>query len=378
MKIYIMALEPLETRYTGQWFDGFPKLIREEAEARGVAVEVINVAGEQVSFEPTPGAFLDFGGTNIWKNTQINELARAFATGEVKAGDKVIFTDAWHTGILQVKYMSELLGIPVEIHSMWHAGSYDPQDFLGRLIKDKRWTFATEQAMFHASTYNYFATKFHIGLFLDGVFPNEEQIWGSSGDASGVYANPVAVPFREQIVRCGQPHNVLVESLKPFAGMKKKRQIVFPHRLAPEKQVEIFRDLAKRMPDVNFVVCQDTKLTKDEYHKVLGESMIVFSANLQETLGISAMEGILVGAFPFVPDRLSYSEMYLDEFKYIGEWTESFKAYQDNRYELISELYSVLDNFADIKGSIKDQKEILLRDYLTPGPMLDRLLDVKD
>jgi hypothetical protein len=361
MKIYIMALEPLETRYTGQWYDGFPKLIREEAATRGVAVEVINVAGEQVSFEPTPGAFLDFGGTNIWKNTQINELARAFATGEVKAGDKIIFTDAWHTGILQVKYMSELLGIPVEIHSMWQAGSYDPQDFLGRLIKDKRWTFATEQAMFYASTYKYFDTEFHRDMFVDTVFADLR-----------VRELDALLP---QMVISGQPHNVLVESLKPFAGMQKKRQVLFPHRVAPEKQVEIFRDLAKQMPDVNFIVCQDKKLTKDEYHTLLGESMIIFSANLQETLGISAMEGILVGAFPFLPDRLSYQEMYFEQFKYPSSWTESYADYEEHCDEIVTELYGVLDHFEAFADSIEQQKQVLLRRYLRPGPMLDRLLN---
>lgn len=359
MKIYIMALEPLETRYTGQWYHGFPRLIREEAEARGVDVEIINVDGEQVSFEPTPGAFLDFGGTNIWKNSQVSKLAALFGEGKIEAGSKIIFTDAWNPGILQVKYMSELLGVPVEIHSMWHAGSYDPQDFLGRLIKDKRWTFATEQAMFYASDYNYFATEFHKDMFVDTVFAKL-----SIDELAGI---------EHQIVISGQPHNVLVESLKPFAGMTKKRQVLFPHRVAPEKQVEIFRDLAIHMPDVEFIVCQDKKLTKDEYHTLLGESMVVFSANLQETLGISAMEGILVGAFPFLPDRLSYQEMYLDEFKYPSEWTESYEAYEQSREAIIAELYGIVNNFEAFAESIEEQKNIL-DDYLFPGPMLDRLL----
>lgn len=362
MKIYIMALEPLETRYTGQWYEGFPRLIREEAEARNADVEVINVGGEQVSFEPTPGAFLDFGGTNIWKNTQINELARAFATGEVRAGDKVVFTDAWHTGILQVRYMSELLGIPVEIHSMWHAGSYDPQDFLGRLIKDKTWTFETERAMFHASTYNYFATEFHRDLFIRVLFTIHR---GSPFETHSAL---------KKCIISGQPHNVLIEKLTPFRGLDKKRMVLFPHRVAPEKQVDIFRDLATHMPDTEFVVCQDRKLTKDEYHTLLGESMVIFSANLQETLGISAMEGVLVGAYPFLPNRLSYTEMYRDEFLYPSEWTESFAAYEANRDKVISRLTSMLDNHSAHSPLISDQEQILRDRYLRPGPMLDLLL----
>ena len=44
---------------------------------------------------------------------------------------------------------------------------------------------------------------------------------------------------------------------------------------------------------------------------MLGEAKLVFSANLQETLGISWYEGALVDAIPMVPDRLSYKEMAL-------------------------------------------------------------------
>jgi hypothetical protein len=256
---------------------------------------------------------------------------------------------------------------------MWHAGSYDPQDFLGRLIKDKSWTLATEQAMFHASTFNYFATKFHIGLFLNGVFADKAQLWGFAGDASGLYPTPVVEPFGNKIVKSGQPHNVLLEHLDMYTGMEKKKQVLFPHRIAPEKQVEIFRDLAKHMPDVNFVVCQDTKLTKHEYHTLLGESMVVFSANLQETLGISAMEGAVVGAIPFVPDRLSYTEMYQSEFKYPSKWTESYDAYLGDRGHLLARLRQLINNHSNHQDALAAQTKVLRERYMHPGPMLDRL-----
>jgi glycosyltransferase involved in cell wall biosynthesis len=362
MNIFIMALEPLETRYTGQWFDGFPMLLRDAAALAGRSdVQVHNVAGEQVECEVTEGAFLNFTATNIWKNTQINEMALKFSRGEIQAGDHVIFTDAWHTGIQQIKYMSELINIPVTIHSMWHAGSYDPQDFLGRLIKDKRWTHAVEKSFFYASDYNYFATMFHRNLFLEGIFPDD-------------FSYNMVEDFTSRAVICGQPHNRLVAGLSPFRGIVKKRQILFPHRLAPEKQPEIFRDLATCMPDVTFVVAQDSKLTKDEYHRLLAESQIIFSANLQETLGISAMEGILVDAIPFLPNRLSYTEMYEENFLYPSEWTENWDAYLEHREEIIGVLRHMLNNPLRYKPAIEKQEARLLRDYLTCNPMVERLL----
>lgn len=360
MTIYIMALEPLDTRYTGQWFDGLPRLINDEAKSRGVNVEVVNLAGEQTSSTVTEGAFLDFFATNIWKNTQVNELVHRFQRGEVKAGDKILFTDAWHTGITQVRYMSELMKIPVEIHSMWHAGSYDPQDFLGRLIEDKKWTYNAERSFFYASHYNYFATEYHKELLVSTLI-NPNESW-------------VKYQARKACVISGQPHSALVEALRPFKGMTKERLVLFPHRLAPEKQVEIFRDLAEAMPDTKFVVCQDTKLSKDEYHSLLGRAMMVWSGNLQETLGISAMEGVLVDAMPCVPDRLSYSEMYESKFLYPSEWTDSWDNYIKNRDKMINHMNIMMDDYWEDCQILEKQRERLLRDYLTCTPMLDRLL----
>ena len=96
------------------------------------------------------------------------------------------------------------------------------------------------------------------------------------------------------------------------------------------------------MPDIDFVVAQEQQLTKEEYHILLANSKIVFSANLQETLGISCYEGALVGASPLVPDRLSYTEMYEDEYKYPSEWTEDFETYLEHKEELMAKIRQIL------------------------------------
>ena len=118
--------------------------------------------------------------------------------------------------------------------------------------------------------------------------------------------------------------------------------VLFPHRLAPEKQVDIFKDLSDSMDDVEFVIAQERQLTKDAYHSLLANSKIVFSANQQETLGISCYEGALVGASPLVPDRLSYTEMYDSEFKYPSEWTEDYDTYLEHKDELMAKIRQIL------------------------------------
>lgn len=155
--------------------------------------------------------------------------------------------------------------------------------------------------------------------------------------------------------------------------MPKRDLILFPHRIAPEKQVEIFRDLAIHLPQYEFVVCQDQQLTKDEYHKLLGEAKLVFSANLQETLGISCYEGAVVDAVPMVPDRLSYTEMYFDTFKYPSKWTESFEAYEVFRPALCGRIVQYMDNYQQIIPSIKKQAETLHDNFFSAKGLLNNI-----
>jgi hypothetical protein len=131
------------------------------------------------------------------------------------------------------------------------------------------------------------------------------------------------------------------DTLLMYKNMPKRDLILFPHRIALEKQVEIFRDLKEHLPQYEFIVCQDTPLTKNEYHNLLGEAKLVFSANLQETLGIGAFEAALVGTYPMVPNRLSYTEMW-DE-TYPSRWTESWKTYQDNKGYLMQFIRSTME-----------------------------------
>jgi hypothetical protein len=135
----------------------------------------------------------------------------------------------------------------------------------------------------------------------------------------------------------------LKDELAPYKGAKKENIVLFPHRVAPEKQPEIFRDLSLYFPDYEFVFAQDKQLTKHEYHELLAKSKMVFSANLQETLGISWYEAALVGTIPFVPDRLSYSEMATDDVTYRTEWSSDWNSYIKNKAHLIEQMTSLLN-----------------------------------
>jgi hypothetical protein len=360
--IYIVDLEPVETRYTAQWKEHLPALLKKE----GHDVQVID-GPTDIPSATTPGAFLNFGGTNIYKSAQVEQIGRLFCQGCISAGDHFLFTDAWHPGIINLKYMSELLNIPVKIHALWHAGSYDPHDFLGRLIGDKPWVRFAEQSFYHAIDYNYFATNFHIEMFVRNLLN------------SGMVENPWLEDDLEEIlggewpkiVRTGWPMEYMEDILQPYKGMKKRDLILFPHRIAPEKQLAIFKDLSVHLPQYEFIICQEQNLTKHEYHTLLGEAKMVFSANLQETLGISCYEGAVVDAIPMVPDRLSYKEMYFDTFKYPSKWTESYNAFTIYRPDLCKAIMMHMNYYEKRLPQVQKQKEALSEQFFSAGHLLN-------
>ena len=334
--IYIVDIEAVDTRYTKQWKEHLPTQLK-----RATNLEVQIISGGEVPQATTPGAFLNFGGTNIYKSKQLEQIGEMFCAGTVKDGDYFLYTDAWNPTVIQLKYMAELLGVSIRIGGLWHAGSYDPQDFLGRLIGNADWVRHAEKSMYAVYDDNYFATDFHIDMFVNN--------FGK----------------RDTIRRVGWPMEYLKNSLDMYKNMEKRDLIVFPHRIAPEKQPEIFRDLADSMKQYEFIICQEHNLSKNEYHNILGEAKLLFSANLQETLGISWYEGALVNVIPMVPDRLSYSEMAEQDFLYPSEWTESWDKYLEHKDSIINKIKNYMENYSKFVPTIHTQVKKLQSDFFS-------------
>ena len=349
MTIHIVDIEAVDTRYTKQWKEHLPNQLR-----RATNEDVVVISGGETPQATTPGAFLNFGGTNVYKSKQLETIGEMFCNGEIKDGDYFLYTDAWNPTVIQLRYMAELLGVDVRVGGLWHAGSYDPHDFLGRLIGDKPWVRHAEMSMYECYDDNFYATDFHIDLFTDTMMDNYDV-------------------DMDKAIKVGWPMEYLRNSLDSYKGMTKRDLILFPHRIAPEKQVEIFRDLKERLPQYEFVVCQEQELTKNEYHNLLGEAKIVFSANLQETLGISWYEGALVDAIPMVPDRLSYSEMALPEFKYPSAWTEDYDAYLHNRDKVIAQIVNYMENYDDLQVSLEKQRTKLNKEFFSGAALYDTI-----
>ena len=103
---------------------------------------------------------------------------------------------------------------------------------------------------------------------------------------------------------------------------------------------------------------------------------MVFSANLQETLGISCYEILRSGGVPLVPNRLSYVEMYEDIFKYPSICTESFEQYEQHKEMLLGKIRTLMDNFyaAEVQDAIKTNRDALEAQYFTATNLYQELI----
>lgn len=356
--VWVLPIEGHEQRYTSQWLKHLPAQLEQAAAARNVKVRIKSLVGDMPDPRPLNGRFLDFAGTNFFKGTQLAQVARRFSNDEVRDGDTFLVADAWNPAVANIRYMKALEKKNVRIVGLWHAGHYDPNDFLGKVKAEERaWLRSMERTLFEAYDISGFATQYHIDLFRKGLGVPESD---------------------KRVVQVGWPMEYLEGELQPYLRDHKDKEniVLFPHRIAPEKQVELFQTLSAEIGSTNgyqhwqFVVAQQGQgLTKAEYHDLLGRSRVVFSASLQETLGIGCYEGVLAGAVPMVPNRLSYVEMYPAEFRYNSELTMPTST-QSHWPTLVRKVKEVLDRAE--RGSVD---LTACRQQLTPFFRGDALYD---
>lgn len=293
--LFIVDIEPLDNRYTKQWYTHIPRLLIDNL-SDTFNVQVITGDGKDY-VAPQAGAFFDFASTCEYKAGQARTIAHLFKYGEVKAGDVFFFTDAWNQTIHTVRYISELNEIPVKCAGIWHAGWYDPTDILGVKIKNTAWVEHLEASMINAYDMNFFGTKQH-----------KEKFMAAHSDYD-----------TDTMIVCGYPFEYIRELRNT---QQKENIVVFPHRLNDDKAPWIFDQLATVVretfgrTDIHFVKTQEQNLSKEGYYDFLKKCKVVFSANKHENLGIGTFEAMTAGCLPLVPNKLSYAEMYSSMFKY--------------------------------------------------------------
>jgi hypothetical protein len=354
MKLFILPIEPIESRYSAEFYKYLPNQIQKFATKLKKEVEIIQIDGEITTSEVPTGNFLDWTGTSIYKSTQLAEVAKLLRSGNIP--DAILITDAWNPNILQLKYMIDLLDLPTKLYGIWHAGSYDSSDILGFTIKNKDWSYSTEQAIYYALDTNFLTTNFHANLFT--------EILGVSGD---------------RIIVTGLPMEYL-KTAYSLESTEKENIVVFPHRLSSDKQPEIFKDIAKSLSSTGyeFILTQEHGLTKEQYHNLLSRSKFMFSCALHENLGISTYESALHNVIPLLPNRSAYAELYDSTFLYKSGFTYTLSNYKVYKNLLIDWIITKMEEYeanpSNIKTVLQHNLNAVVHSYFDGKSMYESIL----
>lgn len=293
MTLHIVPIEPIEERYSAQWLTWFDRSLTDHpsipVEFRAYEPHGFLETGETVQIHR--GEFLDVVNTNAYKAEQLQILCQAINNFKIKDGDIILFLDGWFPGLEMLAYIRDGLNLKIKIVGMFHSGTYDPHDFLTQHGM-QAWGSPLENAWFTIYDQIIVATNYHKFLMtnLRRIDPNKIKV--------------VFFPMLTDWI----PSNII----------KNSNQIVFPHRLAPEKCPNRFHQLQKLAFEdtVNFIMTKNETKQKSKYWELLASSKIAVSFALQETWGIAMIESVLCGCIPIVPNRCSYSELYPALFKY--------------------------------------------------------------
>jgi glycosyltransferase involved in cell wall biosynthesis len=297
MKVWLFPIEALPERYSEQWSRWWP------AELRRLGVDVV-VVNAPHSTSIKQGQFLDVVDTNRFKALQLEAFAGFLERGGVEDDDVVLLLDAWNPQLLSLAYMRDLGRVRFRIAGLFHAGSYDPWDLLGQNQRVAEWAQHAEQAYVRALDRVFVATHFHAKLLCNRRVPSWE--W-SKVEVTGF---PL---YAAEWEAHAQPWE------------KRQRVVVFPHRLAPEKDPQEFDviraayELRYGLDGTQWIKTKEACETKEEYYALLGRARVAVSTARQETWGIAMLEAASLGCHPVVPDRLSYSEIYDPTYVTAGE-----------------------------------------------------------
>ena len=74
-----------------------------------------------------------------------------------------------------------------------------------------------------------------------------------------------------------------------------------------------------------------------------------------------------------VPDRLSYTEMYYDTFKYPSTWTENFASYEAARPFLVGKIIQFMNNYDKFIPTIRKQAKDLHEQFFSATGLLNNI-----
>lgn len=358
-KLFYIPIEPLDERYTEQWYRNFPKAF----ERIGFTVKIID--GIALKDFVDVGTFLDINSTVHYKSAQMQTISALFCRGEVTDGDVFFIGDTEFWGVEVLRLLADMNNVKIKIFSFLHAASYTKEDAFEIAAPYQKYTelgwIASMDAVFVGSDY-------HKNAVVDRRIKP--------------LADPADIDeLTNKLIVTGNP--LFIDEYHRFPGVMKKNKIIISNRFDIEKRPNISLQFAyiakKRHPDWEIVVTTSrpsfksnkdwlvtlakemerdgiitikTGLTKEEYHYELVTSRIMLSNSIEENFGYCIAEALVYDTYPLLPNSLSHPELVDGDMQYLfdsdDEILEKMEFLMNKRHST----QHLLDRYVGVENTI--------------------------
>lgn len=348
--LYYICIEPLEERYTKQWYDNFP------IEFRKNGFNVVVIDGKPLSNVISVGTFLDINSTIAYKNSQMMQIAELFHNNKINSGDVFFVADTEFWGLESIRLMSQMNNIYVKIVSFLHAASYTIEDAFSVAAPYQKYT---ELGWLASNDLVFVGSEYHKQAVID----RRIKPYAHKDDIN---------ELSRKIIVTGNP---LFRQDFQHDNINKKKRLIISNRFDWEKRPNLSLDIAyilkKQIPDLEIIVTTSRpkfksnkewlvtyarelekdgiikiyeNLTKQEYYNLLADSKIMLTNSIEENFGYCIAEALAFNTYPLAPYGLSHNELL-----------------QNNRNLL----------FTDVDDAINKAKQ-LLNDTVTVSHYIDK------
>jgi hypothetical protein len=322
-KLFYMGLESYEARYTLQLQDWNERVFKK----RGIDYELVTGAELTTDKKIVTGSVLDAHGRTYYSMMQTANLIKLMKEGKITSEDVIFYEDMFTPGIESLPYILEQ--VPAEFRPRVYvrclAQSIDPDDFVNR------------EGMAH------WMRKFEqmVDEFVTGILVASEEMVAHlriAGMKAPIYVT--GLPFGKGEVLSRIPLQ------QPLVNRTKR--VGFAARWDDEKQPDFYMDLAEKFyknhPLVEFAVfCGHpelksnnpkyverakalensknanfkvyTGLKKNDYYRLLADSVVLFNCALQDWVSNTVSEADTFGTLTLYPAYRSFPEVFANNAK---------------------------------------------------------------
>ena len=311
--LYLVPIEPLAERYTGEWYLNFPPAFRE------AGFTVTTIDGQVLEDTVKVGTFLDVNSTVHYKMSQLQAISKLFHEQKVRPGSVFFFSDVEFWGLESVRLLSQMNGVPIKMCGFLHAASYTLEDAFAVAAPYQQFT---ELGWLAALDEVYVGSRYHRNAFINRrIFPHRSDL----------------LPMAQRIISTGNP--LFPQAYEQYPGTPKQRKMVLTNRFdrekRPDQTVDLFCRLKRLYPEWEFVVTTSRQtfrsnfhtlvdrarwaegeglikikagLTKEQYHQELAEASVMVSHSIEENYGYCIAEALIYKTIPLLRKGLSHDE----------------------------------------------------------------------